>query len=500
MISSHWQGQPVGPYVLHEFIAEGGMGAIYSAYPADGGEVVAVKVVTGAKASEMRQQPRFMREVRAARQLDHPHILRVLDFGFEGDALYMVMPCIPDGWTLRHQLEQGGPLTAAQTALAARQIGAALDYAHAQGIIHRDVKPGNIMVGEFDRHYYLADFGLVKLNSASLTTLTLGEVVGTAAYMSPEQAGGQPVDGRSDLYSLGVTLYQCLLGSLPYRAETNVAMVSQHIHALPIPPRNVTPEFPAALEAVLLRALEKQPDDRYQSGAELADAFQAALDEAPAALRERPLASATQIAAAEALTNRFVTEVAEAESQQRRKRRAVLGWLLVIALACTLAGLVSRYVVEPLRQQIVTIQQTAEALRGQGPLVVTQVITVETTGQAGEPAVIVLTATPFPSDTPTGTATQAGAASPATPTIPTDTPTPFVPTPTPTPSPLPGGDGGSAQPTSAPTPKGTPPGQGTPGAGQTPPTPPDQPTPVPPTQAGGGGGGGGGGGDKGKGK
>src|SRR5437762_5784152 len=216
---------------------------------------------------------RFQREAEAIGRLDHAHILPAYDYGEQEPWHFMVMPFIEHG-TLRDRLLEG-PLSLEETAILFEQVASALQFAHDQGIIHRDIKPSNILLRN-DQYAYLADFGLAKSVESGSTITQTGNLLGTPEYMAPELAEG-PATTSSDLYALGIVLYQMVAGEVPFSGETPVAVYWKQIRDEPTPPSQINPAIPPAVEHVILRALEKQPSRRYQTADELVQAYLTAL-------------------------------------------------------------------------------------------------------------------------------------------------------------------------------------------------------------------------------
>lgn len=267
-------GKQFGPYHIVAPLGEGGMAAVFKAYQPSLERYVAVKVLPRQLANDPQFVARFQREAKLLAQLQHPHILPVLDYGHAEGYAYIVMPFVQGG-TLTDWL-QGQPLPLHKVRQVISQIGDALHYAHTRGLIHRDVKPSNILVDE-SGNCLLTDFGLARMVETSVNLTATGTIIGTPAYMSPEQCSGQSIDARSDIYSLGIVLYKMATGRVPYRAETPIAVVFKQIHD-PLPqPRSVNPGLPEAVEVVILRALSKNRDDRYQTADEMVRAIQAAI-------------------------------------------------------------------------------------------------------------------------------------------------------------------------------------------------------------------------------
>lgn len=273
-------GKQFGPYQIVAPLGEGGMAVVYKAFQPAMERYVAIKVLPRALAQDPEFVARFQREAKLLAQLQHPHILPVFDFGEAEGFTYLVMPYIKSG-TLTDLL-RGGVLPLEQTRRLITQIGDALHYAHTRGLVHRDVKPSNVLVDE-SGNCLLTDFGLARMVEGSMNLTTSGTVLGTPAYMSPEQGVGQPSDARSDIYALGVILYEMVTGRVPYKAETPVAVIFKHIHDPLPPPSTVNPAISEALEAVILKALAKKPDDRYSTAGDMVKALQTALSaETPA--------------------------------------------------------------------------------------------------------------------------------------------------------------------------------------------------------------------------
>lgn len=262
-------GTTLGQYQLIEVIGKGGMATVYRAYQPSMEREVAVKVMSPDLADEAEFITRFRREAQIIAQLQHPHILAVYDFGEQGRFVYLVMRLMMGG-TLANEL-QGRPLPVERVILLVRQIASALDYAHGQGVIHRDLKPSNVLL-DSEGNASLTDFGIAKMViGGAVTGLTSpGSVIGTPTYMAPEQWRSEPVDARTDVYALGVMIYQMLLGKVPFAAETPHGLMYQHLDQQPPPPRAVDPNLPPGVEPVLLRALAKHRHDRYSSAGELA--------------------------------------------------------------------------------------------------------------------------------------------------------------------------------------------------------------------------------------
>jgi serine/threonine protein kinase len=260
-----------GHYLLKRHLARGGMSQVYLAYDQSLQQEVAIKVVSRENSEHAK---RFQREIKALGILSHEHILPTLDYGEQGQWLYMVTPYIEHG-TLRDLLHTKGRLTPEEAGKILVQVCAALQFAHDQGVIHRDIKPSNILLlrGE---HAYLADFGLVKgIDEASDLTQT-GCLIGTPEYMAPELAE-QPATKSSDIYALGIVLYQMLTGQTPFRGSTPLAIYWKHIQEQPLRPSLLDPAIPVAIEQVILCALEKDPQLRFKSPQALARAYAQAL-------------------------------------------------------------------------------------------------------------------------------------------------------------------------------------------------------------------------------
>ena len=262
-------GKTMGQYRIVEQLGQGGMATIFKAFQPSLERFVAVKVLPAQHALTPGFSERFVREAHAIAQLNHPNILPVIDFGQEGDLSYIVMKLVTGG-TLKDRL--GQPLDLTETARLIEQIAAALDHAHGRGILHRDVKPSNVLLDEGD-WVQLADFGLAKIVAGDEGLTASGIGSGTPAYVSPEQGQGLPVDHRTDIYALGVILYEMVTGQLPYTAENPMAVVFKHIFD-PLPlPSLVNPGISPAVEAVIVKAMEKKPEDRCASAGEMADAL-----------------------------------------------------------------------------------------------------------------------------------------------------------------------------------------------------------------------------------
>ena len=266
-------GKTLGQYQIVEQIGQGGMATVFKAYQPTLDRYVAVKALLAQQALATGFYERFMHEARTVARLNHPNILPIIDFGQQDGTSYIVMKLV-SGSTLRERLNQ--PLDLAETARFIEQIAAALDHAHGKGVLHRDVKPSNVLLDEGD-WVQLADFGLAKLVASDVKLTASGASVGTPAYMSPEQAQGLEIDLRTDVYALGVILYEMLTGQAPFQAATPMAVMLQHMSADPPSPCKTNPALPLAVEDVTLKSLEKKPNRRYASAGELARALQEAI-------------------------------------------------------------------------------------------------------------------------------------------------------------------------------------------------------------------------------
>ncbi len=268
-------GQTLGGYRLVERLGQGGMATVYKAYEAALGRYVAVKVLPQFFARDPNFMKRFQREAKAVAQLSHPNIVPIHTYGEHGNITYIVMQYV-EGGTLKHG--RGNVLGSEDALEMLLPVVRALDYAHQRGIVHRDIKPSNILLTE--RGWpMLADFGLAQMAEASVRLTGTGVGVGTPMYMSPEQGQGVNVDQRTDIYSMGIVLYELLTGDVPFRADTPMAVVIKHMTAPMPPPRQVNADIPEELEMIILKATAKDPDDRYQSAEEMAQAMEAALKE-----------------------------------------------------------------------------------------------------------------------------------------------------------------------------------------------------------------------------
>src|SRR6202158_2791004 len=265
----------IAGYTLLEQIGYGGMAVVYRARQETLDRTVAIKILSENMAASGEFIERFPREARTSANLRHPNVITVHDFGEDAHGVpYLVMEYI-EGPTLADLMDAG--LDDERLPDLLDQIAAGLDYAHARGVIHRDIKPGNVLMTEEGRAV-LADFGLAWLLEGAQLTLT-GGVIGTPEYMSPEQAAGHPFDHRADVYALGIVLYEMLVGERPFVAETPIGVLLQHIQDTAPNVLLARPDLPPAVGDVLAKALVKDPDDRYSTAGELARAFREAFSQ-----------------------------------------------------------------------------------------------------------------------------------------------------------------------------------------------------------------------------
>ena len=316
-------------YRLVEQIGVGGMAIVYRAIDQRTGHSVAVKVLKPEFNKDAEFVSRFQREAEAASRMTHHNIVNLLDVGMDGDNRYLVMEYV-QGKTLKEVIREKGRINPTVAAQITIRILSALQHAHQNGIIHRDIKPQNILVHE-DGHIKVADFGIARMANSS--TLTRSDtVMGSVHYFSPEQASGQAADVTSDIYSVGVVLYEMLTGRVPFDGDSTVAVAMQHLHARPAPIETIAPEVPLAICHVCMMAMEKNPKYRYQSAREMAaelrmalegrtDQMQPRLVEKPAAPMPAPAAPAKTVA------------VPTTPAKKPRPRANVKAWLLTVALA-----------------------------------------------------------------------------------------------------------------------------------------------------------------------
>jgi eukaryotic-like serine/threonine-protein kinase len=277
----------VGRYQLQHRLGRGGMASVYRAHDPSIGRDVAIKFLHSSLCADDECRVRFLREAQTAGSLSHPNIVVVHDVGEIDGRPYMAMELL-DGASLADVLGQKKPMPVREAILLGIQLARALDYAHAHGVIHRDIKPGNIMLQGKDQRVKVTDFGIAHFEAASGEQATMvGSVLGTPQYMSPEQTRGEKLDGRSDLFSVGIVLYQALTGDRPFRGENIVAIAQQIATAEPTSLNERRPDCPPSLRRVVERCMAKQAAQRYPTGAELGDALRKVLAEVDATEQEK---------------------------------------------------------------------------------------------------------------------------------------------------------------------------------------------------------------------
>ena len=271
---TNFVGRQLGQYTLEAPLGKGGMASVYRAYQASVKRYVAIKVMSPELSADPQFVERFRREVEIIGQLEHPHIVPVIDFG-AADGVYFIVMRLIEGGSL-DDIVRTRKLSLPEIARYLDQMGAALDYAHGKGVIHRDLKLSNVLIDKTN-NTYLTDFGIAHIEGGGNRLTVTGSVMGTPAYMSPEQAMGRPLDGRSDVYTLGVMLYEMVTGQLPFRADTPAALIFQHVYETPRSPKLLRPDLPDAVAAVIEHALAKDPDARPATAGQLSDEFAAAV-------------------------------------------------------------------------------------------------------------------------------------------------------------------------------------------------------------------------------
>ena len=284
-----------GRYQLTERIASGGMASVWRAHDDVLARTVAVKLLHDHLAADAAFRERFRREAIAAAKLTHPHVVSLYDTGTDGERVYLVMEFV-DGATLREVMRDLGQLEPGQAAAIGERIARALEYAHERGLVHRDVKPANILIGD-DGCVKVADFGIAKAEEHVDDLTKTGMVLGTAAYVAPEQiTGSAPVDGRADQYALGCMLYEALTGRQPFKGDTAVATAAKRLESGPTPLRSLRPDIPRGLDSIIMRAMARDPEDRFVSAGALADALSAFADQDTSHTAALPLATSHRAA------------------------------------------------------------------------------------------------------------------------------------------------------------------------------------------------------------
>ena len=335
-----------GRYEATHLVARGGMAQVYRAMDLQLDRPVALKVLFPELSVDRTFVERFRREAQAAANLSHPNIVPVFDWGEDDGSYFIVMEYI-DGRPLSAVLRDPAPLPPNQIATIGAGVAAALAFAHRHGVVHRDVKPGNVLITP-DGDVKVTDFGIARAVNTEESLTQTGAVMGTAAYFSPEQAEGKGVDSRSDIYSLGVVLYEMAVGRPPFTGDSPVAVASKHVRDTPVLPREANPLVPVALEAVIMKAMAKLPDDRYRSAEELRADLLRFADGRPVEAGDPGVTSMMAAAvgttqAVPAATGRTmaipadgggppVTDRDEIERKKRTRRLIILLVLLLVAL------------------------------------------------------------------------------------------------------------------------------------------------------------------------
>jgi serine/threonine protein kinase len=266
-------GDSLGPYRIDSLLGEGGMGAVFSATRTETGERVALKVIKLELAADRLYQQRFMHEARAAAEIEHPHLVNVLEVGEAEGRQYLSMPLV-EGRTLEDRIAAEGPLPAADIVRLVREVGAGLDALHQAEIIHRDIKPSNIIL-RHDGSAALTDFGLAKGTGYSRLTQP-GQIVGTLDYLAPERIRGEDATPASDVYALGCVVYEAVLGKPPFGHKSIMQVAFAHLEEKPPDPLTERPDLPPGFGTTVLNALQKSPTDRPRTAGAYADALAAA--------------------------------------------------------------------------------------------------------------------------------------------------------------------------------------------------------------------------------
>jgi eukaryotic-like serine/threonine-protein kinase len=339
-------------YEVGRLLGAGGMAEVYEGRDRLLARRVAIKVLQSQYARDQGFLLRFKREAQAAASLSHPNVVAVYDTGSEDGTHFIVMEFV-DGRTLKDVIRQEGPLYPDRVAEICADVCSALVAAHARGLIHRDIKPGNVMLTP-DGKVKVMDFGIARATTSETITQTAA-VIGTAQYISPEQAQGQAVDFRSDLYSLGCCLYEMLTGTVPFTGASPVAIAYRHVREDPTPPRMLNPDVPAPLEAICLKAMAKLPDNRYQTAAEFRDDLERfrngepvlatpLLDQAATtqALPGRATPEQTAMLGGTAVADRSSRYAGYAEPAE--ERRMSFGWVVLSILALLLVGAIAYFI------------------------------------------------------------------------------------------------------------------------------------------------------------
>jgi eukaryotic-like serine/threonine-protein kinase len=345
-----------GRYRILRKLGSGGMANVYLAEDEELGRRVAIKILNDKHANDEQFVERFRSEAKHAAGLSHPNIVSIYDRGEAEGTYYIAMEYL-EGRSLKELIQSRGPAPVSIAIEYARQILAALRVSHRTGVIHRDIKPHNVLV-DGEGRLKVTDFGIARAGPSQMTEA--GSIVGTAQYLSPEQAQGAPVSESSDLYSVGIVLYELLTGEVPFSGESPVEIAMKHLSKVPAPPSQLRPEIPHDLDLVVMRALAKSPDERYQSADEMdADLARVArglhvspeTEETATAIIARPITAPTIITPPRPSGPHYEPDVYYEYEEPARRRRSVWPWLLALVLLIA-AGIAGVYAYQQIQDEL----------------------------------------------------------------------------------------------------------------------------------------------------